>query len=457
MGIPDLFLPAVRSKSEVEELRYDFSDWVAEKIIFGSQAYTSAFQSTWSADPVERVTDSFAGYISGVLKQNGIIFACMVARMSIFTEAWPIYRRERKGRLGDYFSAPPLDLLKKPFPGGTSGDLLARALFDADLAGNAYIAKVGGELIRLRPDWVEILLAPRDTVLGQVGYKKVGYAYYEGGNFQTKNPAIFLLDEVAHFAPTPDPDASYRGMSWITPVVREIMADGQATKHKLKFFENSATPNLAVSLPETITPEKYKAYVETMKNQYDGVDNAYKTLYTGGGADVTVIGADMKQLDFKVTQGAGETRIAAAARIHPVLVGLSEGMQGSALNAGNYNSARRSTADMTFRPLWRNFFGSMQAIIPTPADAVLTFDPSSVAFLREDEKDIAEVQSMKAQTIQTLVNAGFEPDSVIQAVANEDMTLLVHTGLTSVQLQPPQTEADQKENSKELEPANGNS
>lgn len=456
MGIPDLFLPARRESSQVDEMRYDFSDWVADKILFGGQAYSSAFQSTWSQEPAERISDNFSGYISGVLKQNGIVFACMVARMSIFTEAWPIFRRERKGRLGDYFSAPVLDLIKKPYPGGTSGDMMGRALFDADLAGNGYIAKIGNELVRLRPDWVEILLRKRDTVLGTVGWEKVGYAYYEGGNFQSKTPAVFLLDEVAHFAPIPDPDASYRGMSWITPVVREIMADGQATKHKLKFFENAATPNLAVKLPETITPDKYKAFVEKMREQYDGVDNAYKTLYTGGGADVTVIGADMKQLDFKVTQGAGETRIAAAARIHPVLVGLSEGMQGSALNAGNYNSARRSTADMTFRPMWRNFFGSMQAIIPTPPDAVLTFDPSSIAFLREDEKDIAEVQAMKATTIRTLTDAGFTPESVISAVANEDMTLLIHSGLLPVQLQPPGANADKESNSKELEPANGN-
>ncbi len=455
MSLVDRLLPAVRSNSQVEEFRYDFSDWVADKILFGGQQYGSAFTSTWSVEPVERVADNFASYVNGVLKQNGIVFACEAVRLSIFTEAWPIFRRERKGRLGDYFSAPVLDLLKKPFEGGTSGDLFGRLLLDADFAGNAYVAKIGSELVRLRPDWVEILLAPRDTVLGTVGYRKVGYAYYEHGD-RSATPAVFLADEVAHFAPIPDPDASYRGMSWITPVLREIMADGQATKHKLKFFENAATPNLAVKFPDTITPEKYKAFVNRMKEQADGVDNAYKTLYTGGGADVSVIGTDLRQLDFKVTQGAGETRIAAAARIHPVLVGLSEGMQGSALNAGNYNSARRSTADITFRPLWRNFFGSLQTIIPTPPDAVLTFDPSSIAFLREDEQDIAAVQATKAQTIRTLIDAGFTPESVISAVANEDMTLLVHTGLFSVQLQEPGASTTEPTTQKELEPANGN-
>jgi hypothetical protein len=72
-----------------------------------------------------------------------------------------------------------------------------------------------------------------------------------------------------------------------------------------------------------------------------GVANAYKTLYLTAGADATVVGKDLQQLDFKVVQGAGETRIAAAAGIHPVIVGLSEGLAGSSLNAGNFAAARR--------------------------------------------------------------------------------------------------------------------
>jgi phage portal protein BeeE len=53
-----------------------------------------------------------------------------------------------------------------------------------------------------------------------------------------------------------------------------------------------------------------------------------------------------------VTQGAGETRIAAAAGVPPVIVGLSEGLQ--AATYSNYSQARRRFADGTMRPLWRN-------------------------------------------------------------------------------------------------------
>jgi len=292
--------------------------------------------------------------------------------------------------------------------------------------------------VRLRPDWVEVVLAERLDVEGhQIGWRRAGYLYYHGGNLPGTEPAVFLPDEIVHFAPRPDPLATYRGMSWLTPVVREIMADTQATKHKLKFFENAASPNIAVKLPESIGTDAFNEFVEKMDSQHKGVENAYRTLYTGGGADVTVIGADMRQMDFRATQGAGESRLAAAAGVHPAIVGLSEGLQGSSLNAGNVGAARRLVADATMRPLWRNAAGSLEVLIPPPPDSRLWYDDRDVAFLREDAKDAAMITEIQARTITDLVKEGFTPESATAAVLGQNMDLLVHTGLVSVQLQAP--------------------
>jgi hypothetical protein len=62
-----------------------------------------------------------------------------------------------------------------------------------------------------------------------------------------------------------------------------------------------------------------------------------------------------------------------------------------------------------------------------------------VAFLQEDEKDAAAIQQVNAQSMKALIDAGFEAESVIAAVTADDLTLLKHTGLFSVQLQPPGT------------------
>jgi hypothetical protein len=67
----------------------------------------------------------------------------------------------------------------------------------------------------------------------------------------------------------------------------------------------------------------------------------------------------------------------------------------------------------------------------------LWYDDRDIAFLREDEKDRAEIQGLEARTIRTLLDAGYEGDSVIAAVLDSDWAKLQHTGLFSVQLQAP--------------------
>ena len=42
---------------------------------------------------------------------------------------------------------------------------------------------------------------------------------------------FFDVNEIIHWAPLPDPEAEYRGMSWITPVIREVMGDTGMTLH----------------------------------------------------------------------------------------------------------------------------------------------------------------------------------------------------------------------------------
>jgi phage portal protein BeeE len=227
-------------------------------------------------------------------------------------------------------------------------------------------------------------------------------------------------------------------MSRITPVIREVQADSGMTMHKDSYLSKGATPNMIVKLDTT--PEDFERFVGKFKAMHEGAANAYKTLFLAAGADATVVGSNFQQMSFKEVQGAGETRIAAASGIHPVIVGLSEGMQGSSLNAGNFNSARRLTADKTLRPLWRNWCGSVSSVINVPSASELWVDLSDVAFLREDEKDAAEIQSTQSQSIKALVEAGYTPETVVDAVISGDFSRLKHSGLYSVQLQPPGTQ-----------------
>lgn len=412
-----------------------FNDWLSY-FSYNGLSYPYTLNQT-QGQRAEEIGNDFSGLTSAAYKQNGVVFACLMVRQLLFQEARFQFRRYQSGRPGEYFGTRELLPLEQPWENATTGDLLARAIQDVDLAGNFYAVRIGEKLHRLRPDYVTIALtsnadpdhagtAPDTLVKGYV---------YDPPDGKT---AVYGPEQVAHFAPYPDPAANFRGMSWLQPVIREIMGDQAASTHKLKYFEQGATANMVVTFDPAVDSEKVGKWIEAMESRIGGAENAYRTLYLGGGADAKVVGSDMRQIDFKAVQGAGETRIAAAAGVPPVIVGLSEGLQ--AATYSNYSQARRRFADGTMRPLWRNFAGSMAHLIRVPRGSDLWYDDRDIPFLAEDVKDAAEVQSLQSQSIKALTEAGYDPSSVIEAITAGDLVRLTHSGMYSVQLQPPGTE-----------------
>jgi RNA polymerase sigma factor (sigma-70 family) len=415
-----------------------FSDYLSYFGFMGTQ-YPYQMQQTISSKQ-EVPSGTFQSYVEAVYKRNGIVFACMAARLMLFSQARFQFRRRVNGRPGELYGTRELAVLERPWTRATTGDLLSRAIQHADLAGEFYATRSGNAIRPVRPDWMTIMVGSnsyKDDPNWQLDAEIVGYMYEPGGRGSREKPIMLLPEEVAHFAPIPDPSFRFRGMSWITPVLTEILGDAAATEHKLRFFENGATPNMAVTMDKSITPEIFKVWRELMKEKSDGKENAYRTLYLGAGATVTPLGAVMRQIDFKNVQGAGETRIAAAAQIPPILVGLSEGL--SAATYSNYAQARRAWANGGMAYLWQNMAGSLGYLVNVPDDSELWYDSRDIPFLQEDVKDAAEIHDLEAKTVQTYINAGFKPDAAIEAVIAGDIARLKgqHTGLTSVQLQPP--------------------
>ena len=398
---------------------------------------------TLTGENAAPIGSDFIALAQNAHARNGVVFACMLVRQLVFSAVRFRYQRLTDGKPSDSFGSSNLSILERPWPGGTTQDLLNRIIQDSDLAGNAFFVVQGGEMVRLRPDWVDIVVAKREFRGGVLGGVKVGYVYTQGGRHSGEEPVPFYANEVAHFMPIPDPLASFRGMSWLTPVIREMQNDRLMEDHKRKFFENGATPNMIIKHQTGADIDKVRRFAAMLDEQSAGLGNAYKTLHLYPGADATVVGSDFQQTNFKQVQGAGETRIAAAAGVPPVIVGLSEGLQ--AATYSNYAQARRRYGDGTMHPLWQNVAGSLEPLVPIPqaganggvTPARLWYDASGVPFLREDEADAANIAETKARTIRTYVDGGYTPASAVAAVEADDLRLLVHTGLFSVQLQEP--------------------
>lgn len=398
----------------------------------------------------EKIENDFEAYAQHCLKSNGVVFGCMQLRMLVFSEARFLWRQYRNGRPSQLFGDQALSLLERPWPGGTTGELLGHMDQDVGLGGNFWATTVGTgsdqRIRRLRSDWVTVITGSQSDSDDPFALdaKPVAVVYDPPQRGQRREPIVLDPADVVHYSPIPDPEAQWRGMSWLTPVLREVQADKAATVHKLNFFKRGATPGFAVSYDSTLSRDEVEEYVELFRETHEGAENAYRTLHLGGGAEPHTVGANLEQMDFRATQGAGETRIIMASGLHPVVVGASEGLAGSSLNAGNFSSARRKVADALFRPLWRMAAASLEQIVEQPqgAGVHLWYDDRDVAFLREDAKDEAEIKSVDASTMSRLIDTGFEPGTVVSAVQTGDWTQLVHTGLVSVQLQPPGASAD---------------
>lgn len=358
---------------------------------------------TWNQGSLtERIEEDFVSFVRDGMQSNAVIWSLCLVRMTFFAQIEFVFEdiKDRTWHADD----PSLTLLRNPWMNGSTQELLARMEQDASMAGNSYIYKAEPSTVqRLRPDWVEIVGDPNGTEL-------VGYKYTTGGP-KSGGPAKFLLpDEVTHYSPVPDPLAVYRGCSWITPVVREVMADKQMTRHKQKFFDNAATPNLLIKNTKNLDDESRERLRNRLEARHEGVDNAYRTLVLEGGADATIIGANMQEMAFDTIQAAGENRIAAAAGVPGIVAGFKEGLQ--AATYSNYAQAKRHFVDGFCTFHWGSVSKALETIVPPPEGERLWYDPTRIPALKEDRKDLSEIVKAQAFAMMQMVRVGFDAKDV---------------------------------------------
>lgn len=396
------------------------------------------FFSSYGEPNAEKVLTSFDEYARRAYGGNAAVHGIINAQLRLFAEA-RFRLRDADKKLHDHEC---LHLLEHPWPNGTTGDLLARMRQDATLAGNAYVRRVGdGQLERLRPDWVTIVSWVRDgtsegqeTPDGRQLREVIGFLYEPLGDTE-REPEFYPVEEVAHWAPTPDPMANWRGMSPITPAIKEINADLAMTEHRDKFFRNAATPNLILKYANKLGPEQRNRIRDAVAARHGGPSNAGGTLVLDEGADPMIVGSQFRDSQFDEVMAAGENRIAVALGVPAIVAGLKQGQDAAAWSM--YKQALRAFGDVHMRPDWRSVCAALAAIVDVPEGMTLWYDTSDISALQEGEQEQAAVLQTQLAAISTAITAGFKPDTATAAVIAGDLALLEHTGMVSVQMHDP--------------------
>jgi hypothetical protein len=376
---------------------------------------------------------------SHLMRVCGPVFAVMDRRIAVMGEARPTFQRYKKGRPDELFSDRTLEILKRPWPGGTWRHLVAACDVDDATCGNSYWIRQGDRLQRLNPDWVTIVTGSVMVGGAEVGEELLGYVVQK----PSTEGVVLEASQVAHYRPGAPIAEAFRGESWLASVAADASSDIELTAYKGNYLRNGAMPSLAVTYEPTISQEVLEAFVPVFASKFTGSLNAGKVMHFLGGRDVKTVGATLDQLAFKAVQGAGETRIAAAAGVPAVVAAFSEGMQGSSLNAGNYVATRRLFADAKIRPLLGSLCDAFAALVPPPPDSRLWYDDADVSFFQEDVADAANIVQTQISSIRSGIEAGYDPDAVTLAVKTGRLDHLLgqHSGLTSVQLTPPGDDA----------------
>lgn len=407
----------------------------------------------WQGSSPEWPDSDFLGYIAGIHNRNGVVAAAVETRALLLSQirfGWNIG--------GEFVENRASRRLNRPSGTVTRPSFLKSLEYDASYHGSAYVVNADEAIRRLRPDHCTVILGSDSDpdwdgsdaqVILPWDAEVIGLIYHPnsltGGPVNTSGARAFGRSEFAIWSPEPDPVNLWRGTAWVTSVLREIVADGQATDHTTKFFENAATPNLVFIMDPSKAPDEIRKFAEVINGNHSGSGKAFKNLFLGGGTDVKTVGANLESLNLKDLTGGYENRVAIRSRVHPVILGTREGLSGSSLNAGNYASARRMLADGWYSPATESLCATLERLVPVPTpNAELAFDRSRVLFLQEDEKDAADIRQINSVALRQLVEAGYEPDSAKEYIATGDISKLKHTGNVSVQLQPPGSDLAQE-------------
>ena len=387
----------------------------------GMASGAAVLTSSYSSADREAVLPQLTAWAQNANASSAVVFAASLTRLALFCEARFQYQAKDDKHL---FGNTTLAKLEVPFgPDTTTGDLLARMEQDSFLAGNAYIWDAPGEdrLVRLRPDWVTIVSEAVQVSGGGFYRRPVGY-WWEPPKTVLDQGQGFLVpaDECVHWAPVPDPQADFRGMAPLTPVYRDVLGDDGLVQHKIRYLQNAASPNLLIKYSQKLQPGTVDSIRERMHARYGSANNAYKTLVLDQGADATVIGNSLQQMDFSGVSAVGTERILAACSVPGVLVGL-EPLRGA---GRGFEESMQKFANLWARPAWRSVCGALEQLLDVPAGNRLWFDTSDIQALQDGEMERGQASLVRAQALLALVQAGYTHESAVAAVESMDLSQL---------------------------------
>jgi HK97 family phage portal protein len=322
---------------------------------------------------------------------NSITQASLIALTDAFSEA-PVQVVEEVGAGQDEVvqDHPLPALIDRPNPFMTSDLLWHYYMWSTRIDGNAYLFKARtentgevGELWPLRPDLVEPHTPDNDP------NAFIDYFSYRPRGLEQKIP----VDDIVHLRIGLDPTNHRKGYGPIKSVLKEVLADEEASRFATALLSNMAIPGVFLAPPEgEIGPDEIQAKaIKAGWLENFGKDRQGEPLVADSPLKPTIIAFSPEQMDFKTLRRVPEERITAVLRVPAIIAGMGSGLEATSGQAES-NTLLKFFTQTTIKTDWRRVarqltWNLLPDFKPSPNQRV-EFDTGSVGALLENQNDI---------------------------------------------------------------------
>jgi HK97 family phage portal protein len=185
------------------------------------------------------------------------------------------------------------------------------------------------KLLLLRPDCIDIIPGTNGQIIN-------GYEYMAGTR------KINLAPDEVVFLRYPDPNKQFRGRSPLQAVARTVDLEEYAEEYNRKFFYNSARPDGVLSTEQKLGEEQLKKVETKLKQKYQGIGNAHKTLILEKGLKWESMSLSQKDMEFLGQANFARDKILGVFRVPRTVLGITEDVNRANAEATDYVFAKRT-------------------------------------------------------------------------------------------------------------------
>lgn len=335
---------------------------------------------------------------------------------------WHLYqKRDGRGRLSgdedrrEIFRHPALALLERPNPFMSKSFFIETLSMYLDCTGRAYVYNLASdaplfkntarqplELWPLPPQWMSQVPDPDRFLAGFVFTSPDGQR------------VPYTTDQVYWFR-IPHPIDPYDGLGPVQPLLTTLRSDRLAKLYNEMFFQNSAEPGGVVEAPNGLSKEEWEMLHEDWEAAHRGVANAGRVAVLSR-SQWKSTNPTMRDMQFQELLAQSRELILEGTGVSKTMLGQTEDVNRATAEAAENVFAKYTQRESLNRlGEWLN----IDYLPRFPGGDRYEFEYENP--VTDDHEAVNADRDSRAQTVVSLINAGFDPSATLIAFGFPDL------------------------------------